>query len=157
MHPASAIAVLAQEWMNKGGYKPPLVGCTPEELETLREKQQLSFLPQLYVEFMMIFGRNPGGLRHTGEFTFPHVLTFKEEWNQSLLWQDSCVFLTNHDAFALLFRTDEKHDNPTVYKIDEAPDDHEMGLEIEEYSLFSDFLHMWIKDEIAVHQKWSHK
>ncbi len=153
MNPKSLIEDLKQAWVEHGGYKPPLVGCTHNDINTIRSKQGVDFLPELYIQFMLSFGRNAGGLKHSGDFTFPKVASFKNEWGQMLPSTNCFVFLTDHDAFALFFCIDGETD-PMIRRIDEASSDAEPGLGIEEYCLLSDFLIDWIQSEILVYQKW---
>lgn len=136
------IEKLRQEWIVGEDYTPPLVGCTENEIELLMESQGVEWLPTLYIEFMKVFGRKSGGLRHGGDFTYPAVLDFKKEWCVMLPSENTFVFLTNHDTFALYFHVDVKVDNPQVYRIDEADD--EPMLKIELYCSLLEFFTDWI-------------
>lgn len=153
MDAKTLIETLQQDWINNGGYVPPLLGCDLQDIELMKSKQRVIQLPELYRQFMLAFGRSSGGLRHGGEFTFPDVLSFKDEWQQMLPSDDCFVFMTNHDAFALFFHVNKQSD-PVVYRIDEASPDAEPGLDIDELETLSKFLTNWIESEVEVNQKW---
>jgi hypothetical protein len=143
----SLIETLKQSWLSAKRYEPPLIGCTAEEIQQMCSSQQVSQLPDLYIEFMMNFGQNAGGLKNGGDFLFPQVLDFKNRWRPMLPSEDCFVFMTNNDSFALFFQTNGEND-PIVYKIDEA--DNEAALVIEPYGLLLDFFEDWIHEEIEI-------
>ena len=101
MNPEELINNLKNKWINHGGYKPPLIGCTQEDIKKMCASQQVKHLPELYIQFMLAFGKASGGLQGGGEFKFPSVLDFKQHWETILPSPDCFVFITNNDDFAL--------------------------------------------------------
>src|SRR5215207_1486447 len=105
----SFIQELKSKWMMCKAYRPPFEGCTEDEMMLLKARQEVSYLPELYRQFMLTFGKQSGGITHGGGlFEYPYVLEFKKDGfpviltsEEVVLPSDIFVFVTDHDAFAL--------------------------------------------------------
>gem|GEM_PF-4236390 len=149
------IKTLRDEWVEHGGFSPPLVGCTVNELNQLKTSQQVNRLPDLYTQFMCVFGKESGGLRHGGQYHFPQALTFKQHWKPALPESDCFVFVSNNDDMALFFHTEDVLENPMVYRIFETIDSDKQSFHVEPYCKLSDFLIDWVQEEIETYNKWN--
>lgn len=144
---------MKNRWIELGPYQPPLEGCSTQNLEELMIAQKVEKLPELYKEFMLVFGKISGGLRHEGEFIYPSVLNFKSKAKQFPIPEDSFVFLMGSDLLLLYFRTTQLMDNPMIYTVVENNSSiDQISLVSKEYSKLSDFLVGWVEDEIEVYQ-----
>ena len=114
----SFVREMKSRWMKCPEYNPPFVGCTEEEVELIRLAQGVSYLPELYRQFMLEMEKSTAGLMHVnnaGEFTFPDVLLFQNDG----LPEDCFIFLVEPQGDSLwFFRTAEKEDDPMVYVVD---------------------------------------
>jgi hypothetical protein len=100
-----------------------LEGCSEPEIEMVRFRQKVDFLPKVYREFLAEMGRNAGELFLGSSYTFNRVLTLKDDSNAELerfghdfrIPEDAVVFL-DHGGYAYwYFCTQNRDDNPEVY------------------------------------------
>ncbi|HEX2907821.1 MAG TPA: SMI1/KNR4 family protein [Phototrophicaceae bacterium] len=97
-------------------------GCTEEELEAVRIKQGVGYLPLLYQQFLLEMG-NGGCYLYTGsEYTIADLLELKirantllATANQKNLKSDVFVFLMHQGYAFMYFHTEDRNDNPPVY------------------------------------------
>lgn len=146
----SFIEAMKADWIVSSLYEPPLIGCTPEQLEILRLAQQVDYLPALYCEFMLNFGVKSGGLFHDSQFRFPQVSNFKNGII-SLLPSPTCFVFLRHDYETVIgfFETQDRIDDPMIYRLSEDdPINLEIGLSIRPYNLLSEFLVGWVQSSI---------
>jgi hypothetical protein len=98
-------------------YKPPFVGCTEEEVESIRLAQCVAYLPGLYRQFMLEMGKSTAGLipaDDAGDFIFPEVISFQNDG----LPEDCFVFLVDSQVDSFwFFRTANREDDPMLYAV----------------------------------------
>ena len=122
----------------------PLEGCSEDEIDEIREAQNVKRLPRMYKEFLLQMGRHTGGLEgYLGfEMTYPAACTFKR-LSFNLLRQPD-IFVITHIAdgdCAFYFHIHE--DDPVVYWIgyDTRPEFVEFNvLETKDCGLLSNWL-----------------
>ena len=114
-----SIKKLLYKWSKKVNGK--IKGCTLKELEEIKNRQRVNFLPKIYEEFMRSLGRESGGLEwiYGFEFRYPFVLEYKEKSIPAILKvlpTDIFVFWTDYEN-ALYFRTLEKPEDPSIFHV----------------------------------------
>ncbi|WP_153540139.1 SMI1/KNR4 family protein [Actinomadura macrotermitis] len=89
-----------------------LVGCTVEEIETLKESQGVTTLPARYREFLEQGGRTPYWLAHLGEWHYEWLLEAKniareiveDHGDDFAPYADAFIFQTHQGYMFLYFR-----------------------------------------------------
>jgi SMI1 / KNR4 family (SUKH-1) len=98
-----------------------LKGCTREEIEELQRKFRIT-LPETYVEWLRIMGRDAGKFLKGSDAFFPALLELREG-AEELLAENGTKFAIPHDAFVFLmhqgyqflfFRTAQNDPDPQV-------------------------------------------
>ena len=98
-------------------------GCSPQEIEAIKSRQGVDYLPGLYVEYLAVLGNKDGGLYVGSDRLYSHLLLLKD-WAKELLEEHDQPFDLPADAFVLLmhqgyqflyFLTKDKNDDPTIF------------------------------------------
>jgi hypothetical protein len=158
---------LVDRWKTEGEFRSPIKGCLDTDLEAMMTNQNVSYIPARYRELMLFVGIEHGGLlmgSGVEEVRYPYVCSFKTQDNYPdmivlnetyQLPIDSFVFQTDHDMYALYFRTDQMEDNPVIYRIshpsDSYFDEHGDKAEITSLGRLSDFLTNALETGIREH------
>jgi|GEM_PF-5318958 len=104
-------------------------GCTPEDIVTIMEAQQVRRLPDLYQYFLLYCGQghfyNPS-VAH--EYTYPNLLSFKSNLVDIYKYEaengrqisikfpeDAFIFLQGGDSGFTYFLTENTDDNPQTF------------------------------------------
>lgn len=128
-------------------------GCSPQEIDELKAKQGVGFLPKLYVEYLAVLGRKAGNLDVGSDCFYPHLLRLKE-WAQELLEENNCPLRLPDDAFVCLmhqgyqflyFLTDDNNEDPPVFYYMEGHD-YQSEMPIRHMEHLSEFLSYFIVD-----------
>lgn len=132
-------------WGNCDYYSPP-EGCSEDEISEIAHAQNVTQLPEYYVEFMRRFGKQ----WDAGEHFYPAVLSFKGPRGatrrlESLGIGHWFVFLIDHDADVMFVFDPEDKIDPVVFRICESYEDNKFKSVIEPYELLSDILIEWIE------------
>jgi hypothetical protein len=113
----SFVREMKSRWMMCPEYKPPFIGCTEEEVESIRLAQGVDYLPELYRQFMLEMGKSTAGLIPANDpcdLSFPEVLSFQNDG----LPEDCFVFLVDSQGDMFwFFRTVDNYDNPMLYAV----------------------------------------
>jgi hypothetical protein len=105
----------------KPGFR--LIGCTEEEVEHLKERQGVDFLPEVYRQFLLTFGYSRGGYFLQGEDVgYLALLELKqvaqellERENAPPLPDDMFVFYSHHGYQFMCFATAKRDADPPIY------------------------------------------
>ena len=101
----------------------PIEGCSEDEIEMVRLRQKVDFLPQVYREFLGVMGRHGGDLFLGSDFSIRSVTTLKDDVIHDLkrfrrkfrVPKDAVIFL-DHGGYAdWYFHTEDRNDDPPVY------------------------------------------
>lgn len=107
-----------------------IVGCTEAEIETLMTDQGITFLPELYRQFLLILGKQSGLLFQGTDAQYKYLMGMKEAAVELLqengnpfdLPSDAFVFRMHQGYEFLYFLTADKHENPPIYRYLEMED-----------------------------------
>jgi len=118
-------------------------GCSAEEIQKIKDGQDVALLPPLYSEMLRKLGKHAGRFQMNEDFFYPHLIHLKEdivgaiELSQTN-WQlpkDAYVFWGHNSYYYMFFRVEEGTD-PPVYEFREG-----MKTPQKIYDYFSQFLY----------------
>jgi hypothetical protein len=137
-------------------------GCTDHQLEKIKEKQSVTYLPEHYIEFMKTMGIS-GAEKIHWSLTYEYQLTNKETlikaiytgeiegWHSGPLVElpeDIVVFYCGENIVYNFFRTSNRSDDPEVFAYRECEEQYEKtGM------TFSDFLRSWVVEKISLSKR----
>lgn len=101
-------------------------GCTEEEIEALKQYQQVHYVPKIYQQFLEVAGHKSGGILFKGADANYECLkwlkaaakTVLDECSDDhllFLPEDAFVFLMYQSSEFSFFLTGEQQENPPVY------------------------------------------
>ncbi|MEP7284747.1 MAG: SMI1/KNR4 family protein [Chloroflexota bacterium] len=105
-------------------------GCSPQEINEMKARQGVNYLPDLYVEYLLVLGKEAGNLDVGSSCFYPTLLELKGS-AVNLLEENEFPFLLPDDAFVffmhqgyqfLYFLTKDKLEDPPVFYYIEDPD-----------------------------------
>jgi hypothetical protein len=108
----------------------PILGCTPNEIESVKALQQVSFIPEVYRQFLSVCGHKAGFLFTGEDYSYSWLSLLKnqarslavEAFSAHLVPDDALVIL-GHQGYVFCFvETKDRIDNPTVYVLEERSD-----------------------------------
>lgn len=115
----SFIQHLKSEIMKYSREEYPLecVGCTRAEIENIMKTQGVSFLPEVYKEFMLQMGRGISGwVVNNIVWNYPMVLQYKTPLDAENLGMDIVIFGEDHSGCGFVyFHTALEDSDPPVY------------------------------------------
>jgi len=105
-----------------------LEGCTEEQIDEIKVKQRVNFLPEIYRQFLLWMGRNAGDLYLGSDYTCNRLLHLKDEANSDFerfghtfrFADDVFVFMSHGGYVYWYFDTKDKNDDPSVYMYHES-------------------------------------
>lgn len=130
-------------------------GCDLREIEELKERQGIKWLPQVYVDYLLTVGKQAGSLDVGTDCFYPVLLNLKE-WATTLLEENGMPFSLPADAFIFwmhqgyqftYFLTGDEVDDPPVFYYTEDPEDTEEKPQTRHKHL-SEFLTLFIADSV---------
>ncbi|MBC7871121.1 MAG: hypothetical protein H7Y09_09815, partial [Chitinophagaceae bacterium] len=100
------------------------VGCTDEEIEELRQSQNVNRLPKVYINCMKVLGKQSGFIGIGSEIIYRYVKVLKQEAANIvinsevgfLLPADAFVFFMSHSCIFKFFLTDNEDEDPPVFR-----------------------------------------
>lgn len=107
-----------------------IVGCAEAEIETLMANQGVTFLPELYRQFLLTLGKQSGLLFQGTDAQYKYLMGMKEaavellqeNGNPFALPADAYVFRMHQGYTFFYFLTADKHENPPIYRYLEMED-----------------------------------
>ena len=105
------------------------IGCSDVEIQELMARQNVAWLPQLYISFLKEMGHFAGGYWMSEYMSYKHLLRLKDTvidlatFNRLSLPEDSFVFMSSQDVGFWFFTTDDKNEDPVVYSYIDVDDD----------------------------------
>ncbi len=103
-------------------------GCRNDEIEEIKRKQGVLRLPEIYIEFLSIFGRQAGYWYEGVDCFYPGLVNLKQSARDTLTFDknpfqlpdDAFVFL-DYDGYQFMyFHTSGTDDDPPVYLYEET-------------------------------------
>jgi hypothetical protein len=107
-----------------------IVGCSLEEIDEIKRRQDVTLLPQFYEDYLLILGKQAGNLDIGSDCFYPRLLVLKE-WANELLEENNAHFKLPPDAFVIMmhqgyqflyFLTQRQIDDPPVLYYTEDPE-----------------------------------
>ncbi|MBZ0319372.1 MAG: SMI1/KNR4 family protein [Anaerolineae bacterium] len=107
-----------------------IIGCTEAEIEILMTNQGVTFLPELYRQFLLTLGKQSGLLFQGTDAQYKYLMGMKEAAVE-LLQENGKPFALPADAFVFrmhqgytffYFLTGDKNENPPIYRYLEMTD-----------------------------------
>jgi|GEM_PF-2510807 len=128
------------------------IGCTGEEIEELRQRQNVKRLPKVYINCMKVLGKQSGFIGIGSEITHHYVKVLKEEAAKMvidsevsfLLPSDAFVFFMSHSCMFKFFLTDNEDEDPPVFRYVETES---------EFYKETEHLSDWYEQELDVIRK----
>lgn len=132
-----------------------IIGCSESEIEQIKAAQTVTFLPEIYVEFLRKMGKLAGNLYLGSDWAYPDLLKLKlhasellnENANSFVLPDDAFVFLMHQGYQFMYFRTNDLKADPEVYYYIEM-EDIALGIyaPVREWEHLSEFLTLFIRE-----------
>jgi hypothetical protein len=129
-------------------------GCSPQEIEGIKSRQGVDYLPGLYVEYLAVLGKEDGDLHVGSDRLYSHLLLLKD-WAKELLEEndqpfdlpaDAFVFLMHQGYQFLYFPTANRDNDPPVFYYTEDPNLESLMPQRKSDHL-SEFLTIFVADE----------
>jgi hypothetical protein len=130
---ANSFGVVLKEKLIKSGLVnaydgEPIRGCTPDEIEALKNYQGVDYIPEIYYQFLLELGRGAGKLFRGSDYSYkylPHLredakILFSEHKPPLLLPDDAFVFFGHQGYIYYYFHTGNREDDPAVYSYQEG-------------------------------------
>jgi hypothetical protein len=102
-------------------------GCSPEEIDALRQYSASGHLPAVYVQFLSLIGHDTGGkFIWDMDYTYESLDEKQEDAHEIAaadgisLPKDAFFFMSQSGTHFYFFHTSERDDNPPIYKFTEA-------------------------------------
>jgi hypothetical protein len=94
-----------------------IIGCSKDEIEEIKASQNVSYLPPLYEDFLLIMGRHAGELFIGSDWYYPDLLKLKNgaETTPCELPDDAFILLDHQGYQFMFFRTASQNPDPEVY------------------------------------------
>jgi hypothetical protein len=103
----------------------PIMGCKPEDIDTVMKAQNVAYLPQIYKEFLLTVGYNDGNWFPGEDFKIPRLPVLKkifkeamqdlDKWDETL--EDVFVFMDHHSYVHYFFYTTSQESDPMVFYV----------------------------------------
>src|SRR5437870_1478125 len=61
-----------------GPIDPPIEGCTEDEIESVKEFQNVTFIPEIYRQFLLYFGHGAGSLLRGSDYSYEWLSRLKK-------------------------------------------------------------------------------
>ena len=108
-----------------GPHTPDIKGCTTEEIEQIRQAQNVERLPEIYRQFLLYMGQGSGRLFASCDYTYGRLQSMKQELEHQirvnhaqLLPPEAFVFLYDTADIYYWFCTNAGDDPPVFYHED---------------------------------------
>lgn len=107
-----------------------IIGCAEVEIETLMTNQGVTFLPELYRQFLLTLGKQSGLLFQGTDAQYKYLMGMKEAAVELLqengnpfdLPADAFVFRMHQGYIFFYFLTADKNEDPPIYRYLEMTD-----------------------------------
>jgi len=117
-------------------YPIPIEGCTQEEIEELKQLQEVAILPKIYEAFLQVAGRSCGDIFIGYDSTYYSIKklkvfllkTIQEDESTRVLPAESFVFLSKHHYAFWYFSALEDSYDPPVYRYVEKGGEEEEDM-----------------------------
>lgn len=107
-------------------------GCTTEEIENVKLRQGVKFLPDVYRQFLNEMGHQAGKLYYGSDYSYKAILSLKVDIQHDLeffernfkLPEGAVIFLSHQGYVFWYFDTTNEENDPPVYRFSddvEAP------------------------------------
>jgi hypothetical protein len=112
---------VAQSALDTESIKLEFHGCSEAEIQEIMRVQRVSFLPEVYVQFMLQLGRgssNPLWMTSPIFLSYPHLLRLNERWLSVRDTLGKGIFICGQAEDGVgfsYFHTNDKNPNPPVY------------------------------------------
>ena len=126
-----------------------IVGCTEDEIQQIKQRQNILHLPAFYFDFLRFMGHSAGNLFfRSGLAYYPDLLTLKNlaiaEPRVGTIPENAFVFLVDDERF-MYFLTSDESDDAAVH----CYDDNQFRFNY--YGTYSEFLF----ERIDLAQAWN--
>lgn len=104
-----------------GGYPLPIIGCTKSEIEEIMKAQNVTYLPKIFVEYLLAMGRQSGDIYIGEDVGYRILLGIKSTLKALMadvnidLPENSFVFQGSQGIAFYLFYTDSNDEDPPIY------------------------------------------
>lgn len=130
-----------------------IVGCTEAEIETLMTDQGVTFLPELYRQFLLTLGKQSGLLFQGTDAQYKYLMGMKEaavelleeNGNPFALPAEAFVFRMHQGYIFFYFLTTDKNENPPIYRYLEMEDQ----TPFKKWDSLTDYFKSEVEEEIS--------